>query len=643
MTPAFRNRVLGVLLAGCVVMASAPGVFALELFGIRLWGSDEESDDRIEVIDPLPYTATVSVAGANELTELVENASALFGQQDQPAAGRGGLLSRARGDYRRILAALYGAGFYGSSISIMANGAEVSDLTLSADLPAPVTMRIVVDPGQEFLFGRTDIVNAPPRPTDPAELDVVAPVSSVGFVRGETARAGAIGNASRLAVERWRQLSHAKAREAEREVLAVHETGRLDVTLTLDPGPPVRYGTITTEGATRLDPDFILYMTDLAPGGEFDPDEIELARERLTALGVFDSVRIVEADTLGPGDTLPLVVSVGERKRRTIGFGGTYSTLDGLGLSAYWIHRNMFGRAERLRFDASIEQLLTTSNWDQYNYNLGAVLTFPGIPNPQTNLVTAALARQADFENYWERSFTVRAGLSSRINDRLQYDIFGLAQIARFEDDFGTRDFKTVGMSGTLQYDRRDDPLDATSGYYVALEAAPSYEFDFGNPAIRGTLEGRGFLGFGEESRFVLAGRAKAGAFLGGPIDETAPDQLFFAGGGGSIRGYAFRSIGVDYDNDGEIITVGGEGLLELSGEVRARITDTIGAVGFVDAGIVSADATFSSTEDLRVGVGLGARYYTGFGPLRFDFAVPLDPSAGDADFAIYIGIGQAF
>ena len=79
------------------------------------------------------------------------------------------------------------------------------------------------------------------------------------------------------------------------------------------------------------------------------------------------------------------------------------------------------------------------------------------------------------------------------------------------------------------------------------------------------------------------------------------------------------------------------------SGEVRARITETIGAVGFVDAGIVSADATFSSTEDLKVGVGVGARYYTGFGPLRFDLAFPLEPGPDDADFAFYIGIGQAF
>ncbi len=643
MTPAFKRTVLGALLAGGLLVAEAPGVFALELFGIRLWGSDEAAEDRIEVIDPLTYTTSVSVSGEGDLTGLVENASALFGQQDQPAAGKGGLLSRARGDYRRILAALYGAGYYGASISITANGAEVSDLTLAADLPAPVNVVIRVDPGQEFRFGRADIENAPPRPTDPAELDVVPPVESVGFERGAPARAGVIESASRLSVERWRQLSHAKAREAERELLAIHETGRLDVALTLDPGPPVRYGDITTEGATRLDPEFILYMADLDPGGVFDPAEIEQARDRLVALGVFDSVRITEADSLGPGDTLPLVVTVGERERRTIGFGGTYSTLDGLGLSAYWIHRNMFGRAERLRFDASIERLLTTTDWTQYNYSVGAVLTFPGIPNPETNLVMAALARQADFENYREQSFTVRGGLSSRINERLQYDIFALGQIARFEDDFGTREFATIGLAGTLQYDRRDDPLDATSGYFVALDAAPSYEFRFGNPAILGTLEGRGFLGFGEESRFVLAGRAKIGAFVGGPIEETAPDQLFFAGGGGSIRGYAFRSIGVDYDNDGEIITVGGEGLLEVSGEVRARITETIGAVGFVDAGIVSADATFSSTEDVKVGVGVGARYYTGFGPLRFDLAFPLEPGPEDSDFGIYIGIGQAF
>ena len=73
------------------------------------------------------------------------------------------------------------------------------------------------------------------------------------------------------------------------------------------------------------------------------------------------------------------------------------------------------------------------------------------------------------------------------------------------------------------------------------------------------------------------------------------------------------------------------------------KITDTIGAVGFVDAGYVTADNFVGLSDGTRFGAGVGLRYYTGFGPLRLDVAVPLNKRAGDPDFALYAGIGQSF
>ena len=74
----------------------------------------------------------------------------------------------------------------------------------------------------------------------------------------------------------------------------------------------------------------------------------------------------------------------------------------------------------------------------------------------------------------------------------------------------------------------------------------------------------------------------------------------------------------------------------------RAKVTQDIGVVGFVDAGYVAADR-FPALEDLRIGAGVGIRYYTGLGPLRLDFAVPLNKRASDPDYALYVGIGQSF
>jgi translocation and assembly module TamA len=157
---------------------------------------------------------------------------------------------------------------------------------------------------------------------------------------------------------------------------------------------------------------------------------------------------------------------------------------------------------------------------------------------------------------------------------------------------------------------------------------------------VRGTAEARAYYGFGEDSRFVLAGRLKLGMLAGASVAELPPDLLFFAGGGGSVRGYAYRNIGVETPS-GNI--VGGRSLAEASIEARMRVTDSIGMVAFADAGYVGADSFPTFDDRLRVGVGAGLRYITGLGPIRLDVAVPLDRRPGDPSVAFYVGLGQAF
>jgi translocation and assembly module TamA len=415
------------------------------------------------------------------------------------------------------------------------------------------------------------------------------------------------------------------------------------VTLTLEPGRVARYGPTRVVGTQRVDPSFVRFMADLPEGRAFDPDDIEDAENRFTRLGIFRSLRFEEAEEIGPDGVLPITIVVEDRRRRTIGAGATLSTIDGLGVTAYWLNRNLYGRAEQLRFDASIDGLGQTTKPDEYDYNLGVTYTQPGIWTPDTNFVTGLVARQLDLDTYRERSITARAGISQLFGERLTGEVFAEVSRARYEDVFGTRNFTTFALVTSAAYDRRDDPFDATRGYYLAAEVRPFYEAEFDNTAIRGTLEGRAYLSFGPEDRVTLAGRARVGSFVGAPIEESPPNLLFFAGGGGSVRGYEYRSIGVEALLNGETETVGGRGLFEASAELRYRITDRFGAVGFVDAGFVSEDATLTGENDLRTGAGLGVRYYTGIGVLRADVATPINPRPDDSAVALYIGIGQAF
>ena len=618
---------------GVVAMPAA----AFEIFGIRLFEDQADRDAEAVITDPQPYIVTISVNATGSVEAAVRNASALLADQDEPASGAAGLLAKARGDYRRIVAALYNEGYYGGTASIRVGGVEAANLPPDIDLPDPVDVTILVDPGPLFRFNSLNIVNQALPSSDPD--DYVEPPSSRGFGAGEIARSSVILAAEQLALEAWRQQGRPKAAIVTRDVVADHATNSVDVTITVNPGPRAAFGAVTVTGTERMDPEFVRRQTGLVEGEEYDPDELVLAQKRLDRLEVFRAARLEAAESVGADGLLPYTLMVQELPGRRFGVGATYSTIDGLGLEAYHLWRNLFGQAERLRLDARVASIAWPLDTAQFDYFFGGTFTKPGIFTPDTDLVAAVSAERTIYPTYTETSASGRAGLTHIFSDEITVEGGAQFEVSRFDDAFGTRDFKTAGLYSGAVLDFRNDKVNATQGWYLAGTLDPFYEFHFGNAGAQATVEGRTYFGFGEGDPYVLAARFKAGVLVGPSLAETPPDKLFFAGGGGSVRGYGYKSIGVD-DGTGRI--TGGRYLLEASLEARAKVTDDIGVVGFVDGGYVAADV-FPGIQDLRVGAGVGLRYFTALGPLRLDLAVPLNKRAGDPDYAIYVGIGQAF
>jgi translocation and assembly module TamA len=137
----------------------------------------------------------------------------------------------------------------------------------------------------------------------------------------------------------------------------------------------------------------------------------------------------------------------------------------------------------------------------------------------------------------------------------------------------------------------------------------------------------------------VLAGRVRAGTILGAPRDQIAPSRRFYAGGGASVRGYGFQSIGPrDPNND----PIGGRSLAEFALEARIRAFGNFGVVPFFDGGNIYTGGLPDLTG-FRYGAGIGVRYYSNFGPIRVDLGTPINPQKGDSRLAVYVSLGQAF
>ncbi|MCX2695467.1 autotransporter assembly complex protein TamA [Ochrobactrum chromiisoli] len=650
-----RNRTIQgrslIVLALAVQFASmtVSPALAFEIFGIRLWGKDKSVDP--DIIDPKSYSVEVNAVGNRknadgsdaDLKSVIEGASGLVSDEQTPASGSAGLLAKARGDYRRILAALYGEGRYGGTISIKVDGREANDIPVDTDIPNNAKIDISVDPGPQFLFSRTAISNIAPPPADKREQ--VESVEKAGFAPGQVARSGTILKAERLAVEAWRQQGYAKARITKEDIVADHDGNRVAADIGLDPGRKAYYGPVSVVGTARMDPQFVAWMTGLKPGEQYSPKDIEDAKKRLGRMEVFRSMNFEEAEKIGPDGSLPMTLNVQERKPRRFGFGAEFSTLDGFGVTGYWMHRNLFGRGERLRFDAKVSGVggSQDNSFDpsNYTYTLGTSFAKPGVYTPDTDFVAALDAKREVLDAYTETSINAKTGFTQIFSDELSGALYAKASHGRFDDDyFGKREFTTGGLEGNLLYDGRNNKPDPSSGVYLEGNIQPFYEFQRGNFATRFTAEGRAYYGFGATDRVILAGRVKLGSVVGAGIADIPPNQLFLAGGGGSVRGYSYRSIGVQTATGD---TIGGRSLVEASGEVRTRVTDSIGVVGFVDAGYVGEQSYPDFSEQMRIGTGLGLRYLTGLGPIRLDVALPLNRRSGDPSYAFYVGIGQAF
>lgn len=623
-----------VLICLAVIIAAPQQAFAFKLFGLELFGGDEP--DTIEVADPLAYSVQIEVSGADPdgaLRTRLEAASQLVQGAGRPAAGSIGLIQRANGDFEQIIAALYEDARYGGEVTILLAGRNLTDLPPDSDLSTaqPVPVRILVAPGRQFRFGQVSVRN-----TDGAAYAQ----DTHGLQSGDIARSTAILDAETALLSRLAAVGHPYAGISGRDVVADHARGVIDVELTVDAGPVAAFGATSVQGAESVDADFIARMAGIPQGETYDPAALAAAEKRLRALDVFSSVTARRSGTLSADGTVPVEVSVAERKHRFIGLGATYSSTDGGGIEAYWGHRNLFGRAEKLRIEGSLSGLGETSEPADLTWRGALLFEKPGVLGPASKFTSKLEVEQENPDAFRRFSVEAAAGVAYELSPDQTVSAGVNVEYARLTDSFNV-DLETLTVALPLEYvrDTRDDRLNPTTGTRLSLLLEPAYEIESGSSFVKLRAEGSAYRALDADKRFVVAGRLAAGSILGADLASIPANRRFYAGGGGSVRGYGFQDIG---PRDATGKPTGGRSVLETSVELRIGLTDTIGLAPFLDAGLVSANEDFSAAR-FKAGTGLGLRYLTPFGPLRLDVTVPLNRQAGDPSYGIYAGIGQAF
>ena len=201
--------------------------------------------------------------------------------------------------------------------------------------------------------------------------------------------------------------------------------------------------------------------------------------------------------------------------------------------------------------------------------------------------------------------------------------------------------YTLIGIPAYLKHDGSDDLLNPTTGDREAVTITPYTDPGNSNLSfITGRVSASFYQRLGKSDRYVIAILGALGATAGISLDDMPKDKRYYVGGGGSLRGYGFQRAGPIDAND---TPIGGLSSAEASLEFRYKLTETIGIVPFLDAGNVYDTSFPDLSKRVFLGAGIGARYYTGLGPLRFDIAAPLHRRSGDRPFQIYVSLGQAF
>jgi translocation and assembly module TamA len=568
----------------------------------------------------VPYAVDVTGIADSQVKDDVEATSQLVKLKDRPPASVAALRRRADDDMSRLKQVVEAAGYRDAAVDYAVDEAA-----------SPVKVTVKVTPGP--LYHLETVALRTPDGGTPPGIDAKDP-AAFGLELGGPASSAPVLAAEPKIVDLLAQHGRPFAKVSDRRVVVDHGTRTMSVTYTVDAGPTANFGRVAIEGLKTIGATYVENRIAWRQGAPFDSREVEKTRKALVDSGLFNTVRIANGKEETAAGDVPMTIYLTERLPRSVGAGVSYNTSQGFGANTFWEHRNLFGNAEKLRLSADFAQS-----------RLGLIANYrqPDFLRKDTDLLgTAELAEDTPVA-YTSRRQRLFSGLESRLwplvigGAGLQYEHANVTEEARHI----TQAYSLAAVPLTLRRDSTDDLLNPTTGTRASATVTP-YTSVAGRSLTftSSRLTGSAYRKLGNGDRFTLAGFGSLGSIVGESRDDIPADKRLYAGGGGSLRGYGYQLAG-PINNDHK--PLGGRSLLEFGTELRIKITETIGIVPFLEAGNVYDQSYPKLGSRLLYDTGIGARYYTPVGPVRFDVATPLSRRPGDALFQIYVSLGQAF
>jgi translocation and assembly module TamA len=635
--------------------------------------------------DPQPYKVDIASTGDGNLNSTLKATSELVTLRTSAPVGPFGLIGRARSDLERLKTVLESFGYYQSYVAITIDGLPLDDPGLGEELTArskdnEAHVKITFNLGPMYHLRKVEIEGEVPKQA----------ADALGLKEGMPAIAADVLAGGDRLLSALQDEGYAFAKVDPPVATEDPQNRVLDVSFHAETGARVQIGEIKIRGLKRMKETYVRKRLLVHTGEQYGASKIETARKDLLAMGVFSAVSVRLGESPDKSGRVPVTFQMRERPQHAMSISGAYSSDLGGSTGVNWTNRDLSGKADSLTLAASAINLGGGTASNGVGYDTSAKYLLPDFLRRDQSLQFSLSALSQSLIAYDQKAVTAGVTLNRKLSSLWSASVgFSVEEERVLQQEcaadqncildpvlqvcvaqstpqtnpctFQTFTYTLLSLPLSVLFNTTglDSPLqDARKGVRVSMSVTPT--FSIGNPSTRffvtqasiSTYFDLNNLGLNKDpGRSVLALRALAGLAAGAGQFSLPPDQRFYAGGSGTIRGYRYQGVGPQFP-DGN--PVGGTAINAGTIEFRQRIGMNFGTAVFVDGGNVSRNLDPLNGQ-LRFGAGAGVRYYTPIGPIRVDVAVPFKRRSsqaatastpfiqGDDAFEIYIGLGQAF
>jgi translocation and assembly module TamA len=397
---------------------------------------------------------------------------------------------------------------------------------------------------------------------------------------------------------------------------------------------PTNIKSVEFIGMKSVNPEYIRQLTDIEVGSCYKNSKLLNAGQELENTGLFSTVSVKIVPEKVEQNRIPVVFSLLERRQKTVKLGINYSTDFGIGGHVSWEHRNAFGNGEQVV--AKME-----GNKKQGDIDLKYIKPFWHQKNQTLKIGTHGKKENTTFyKNRISTSYvTVEQKISAKntFGKGLKYSF-----IETLEENTLRSTYQLVSFPLYFSSDRRDDPLDSHKGLHLHYELEPFVSVKINRQKfLKQVATASAYYSIPTLNMLTLATRVSVGAINFSQNQKIPVPERFYIGGNNSIRGYRYQFAGL---LNKKRLPKGGKSFFTQTFESRIKISETTGAVLFIDYG-ANYDVSYPRLhKKMFIGYGIGMRYFTTFGPLKFDIAVPGKKRHKiDRGYQLYFGIGQSF